>query len=333
VAVLEHADNLPLHCPRCRCSIGVGLVCKNTSCRYAHEGFPCINHQPVLIDFDQSIFVRSAYKDGRGAVLKRDDSGRSLRTRVREFITGPNTMAQHNATRLLCHLKASENHVPTILIIGGGAIGHGVDVLFSSPHIRIVSVDVYASANTTLVADGHALPFPDEYFDAVWIQAVLEHVLDPNKVVAEIYRVLRPHGLIYAETPFMQQVHEGAYDFTRFTLSGHRWLFRRFDEIDSGPGPGAGTALVWSIRYFIRALTASDRLATLVAMPWFWLRLFNGRGRWAADTAIGAFFFGHKSEQTLHPQDMIAYYEHQGGHRPVGRAPADLPDLHGVARR
>jgi ubiquinone/menaquinone biosynthesis C-methylase UbiE len=32
----------------------------------------------------------------------------------------------------------------------------------------------------------------------VWIQAVLEHVLDPPIVVAEIYRVLRPGGLVYA---------------------------------------------------------------------------------------------------------------------------------------
>jgi len=57
-------------------------------------------------------------------------------------------------------------------------------------------------------------------FDAVWIQAVLEHVLDPVRVVAEIHRVLRPGGLVYSEIPFMQEVHEGAYDFTRFRLSG-----------------------------------------------------------------------------------------------------------------
>jgi SAM-dependent methyltransferase len=41
-----------------------------------------------------------------------------------------------------------------------------------------------------------------------WIQAVLEHALDPPVVVAEIYRVLKPGGLVYADTPFMQRVHE-----------------------------------------------------------------------------------------------------------------------------
>src|SRR5207237_664581 len=34
-----------------------------------------------------------------------------------------------------------------------------------------------------------------------------------------------PLVLVLGDTPFMQQVHEGAYDFTRFALSGHRWLF------------------------------------------------------------------------------------------------------------
>ncbi len=49
----------------------------------------------------------------------------------------------------------------------------------------------------------------------------------------EIHRVLKDDGIVYADTPFMQQVHEGAYDFTRFTLSGHRWLFKNFALLDS----------------------------------------------------------------------------------------------------
>ncbi len=65
-------------------------------------------------------------------------------------------------------------------------------------------------------------------------------------MAAEIHRVLRPGGIVYADTPFLQQVHEGAYDFTRFTDSGHRFLFRRFERIDSGSvaGCGHGAALV-----------------------------------------------------------------------------------------
>ena len=73
-----------------------------------------------------------------------------------------------------------------------------------------------------VLGDAHDLPFVDAAFDAAVIQAVLEHVVDPQRVVAELHRVLREDGVLYSEVPFMQQVHEGAYDFTRYTDLGHR---------------------------------------------------------------------------------------------------------------
>ncbi len=86
--------------------------------------------------------------------------------------------------------------------------------------MRIAAFDIYYSANVQFIADAHSILLRDASVDAVVIQAVLEHVLDPQQVVDEIWRVLKPSGLVYAETPFLQHVHEGAYDFTRFTESG-----------------------------------------------------------------------------------------------------------------
>ena len=164
-----------------------------------------------------------------------------------------------------------------------------------------------------LVADAHKLPFEDGVFDGVWVQAVLEHVLEPATVVAELHRVLRLDGLVYAETPFMQQVHEQAYDFSRFTQSGHRWLFRRFSEISAGPVGGAGVALAWSIRYFSRALGAGNKLSRLIALPFFWIRYLDafGRGRAAADAASGFFFLGRRAEHAMDPHAMPEYYNRQ----------------------
>jgi SAM-dependent methyltransferase len=192
----------------------------------------------------------------------------------------------------------------------------------------VISVDIFASPHTTFVADGHRLPLVDGSIDAVWIQAVLEHVLDPPAVVAEIHRVLKPDGIVFADTPFMQQVHEGIYDFTRFTLHGHRWLFRRFEVIDAGITRGAGTGLVWSIRYFIRALTRNSRVSTVLTLPFFWLRyadqlLDNGL---SADGASGVFFLGRRSQLSISPRDMVGFYDelhrlHDG--RPHALYPSD----------
>jgi len=157
------------------------------------------------------------------------------------------------------------------------------------------------------------LPFRGGSIDGVWIQAVLEHVLEPHVVAEEIYRVLRPGGLVYADTPYMWQVHGGAYDFTRFTLSGHRWLFRRFEQIDVGVSVGAGVAIASSIRYFFRSfnLRALEGLASLAL---FWLRFFNGKGRRgpAADAVSGLYFLGVKSgKPPLTAKDMVGYYASQ----------------------
>jgi ubiquinone/menaquinone biosynthesis C-methylase UbiE len=59
------------------------------------------------------------------------------------------------------------------------------------------------------VCDAHHLPFQIESFDGVIVQAVLEHVFDPNRYVEEIHRVLKMDAVVYAETPFIQQADEG----------------------------------------------------------------------------------------------------------------------------
>ena len=302
-----------LCCPRCRSSLdlrGDRIVCSRTECLYSRDGFPRAGGQPVLIDFERSIFDRNNYSDNRGSVMRRDDTGRGLAVRLRRLLTGTNPITPSKSREMIERLTA-DNRTPKVLVIGGGAIGVGADALYADPNIAVVGTDVYASPNTKVVADGHFLPFRDGTFDGVWVQAVLEHVLDPPAVASEIYRVLKRGGLVYADTPFIQQVHEQAYDFTRFTLSGHRWLFRGFEEIDAGAVGGAGKALVWSIRYVALSLGLSTRMATLVAMPFFWVRFIDRFAKPGpkTDAASGVYFFGRRSEHVLSAKDMPHYYK------------------------
>lgn len=46
------------------------------------------------------------------------------------------------------------------------------------------------------VANIYELPFEDETFDAVFAHTLLEHVKDPLKAIKEMYRVLKPGGII-----------------------------------------------------------------------------------------------------------------------------------------
>ena len=45
-------------------------------------------------------------------------------------------------------------------------------------------------------ADVHELPFADASFDAVFAHAVLQHVKEPLRVLAEVHRVLKPGGVV-----------------------------------------------------------------------------------------------------------------------------------------
>jgi ubiquinone/menaquinone biosynthesis C-methylase UbiE len=44
----------------------------------------------------------------------------------------------------------------------------------------------------------YRLPFPDETFDAVFVHAVLYHLQDPHSALREVYRVLKPGGMVGA---------------------------------------------------------------------------------------------------------------------------------------
>ena len=229
-------------------------------------------------------------------------------------LTGTSSATRENVDKFRRHLNL-QNGTAQILVIGAGECGSGTEALWSDPLIKIEGVDIYRSETVDVVCDAHYLPFPNETFDGVWIQAVLEHVVEPRVVVAEIHRVLKKSGLIYAETPFMQQVHEGAFDFTRFTVLGHRYLFRDFELIDMGGNKGAETALAWSFRYFIWALTRSRLIARLVGIGMQILlrpfaMLLSPKSLY--DSSSGVYFLGRKSTTRISHRELTKLYEGLG---------------------
>jgi ubiquinone/menaquinone biosynthesis C-methylase UbiE len=207
---------------------------------------------------------------------------------------------------------------PSILVVGGGTLGNGVEAIYTDSRTRVVAFDIYGSPLVQFIADAHQIPLARESVDAVLVQAVLEHVLAPEQVVGEIHRVLRPNGLVYAETPFLQQVHAGPYDFTRYTSSGHRYLFRAFEEIAAGPVAGPGAQMLSSLDHLVRGLLRSELAGKLARALFFWIRYLDRLvpTAFAMDNASAYYFLGRRAERELSPAEIVGDY--RGAQRSAG---------------
>jgi SAM-dependent methyltransferase len=275
--------------------------------------YPIIDGIPILVD--ENLSPLSVDEIQHRAFIDKPSYGRRL---VRRLIP-KRTPAIGAAERYRAFRKAvleSNPGTARVLIVGGGILGEGVHELVDQARIELIETDVYLGPRVAIVCDGHYLPFADETFDGVVVQAVLEHVLDPARVVSEIHRVLKPRGVVYAETPFMQQVHEGPYDFTRWTETGHRRLFRMFEALDTGVTAGPATALLWSLCYFVRSLPRRRSqlqlvLEKAVMLAFFWLpRLdyYLVRHEAATDGASGVYFLGTKHSEPVADIDVLMHY-------------------------
>ena len=85
----------------------------------------------------------------------------------------------------------------------------------------------HARSNIDVFYDGLNIPFEDNSFDSIVCFEVLEHVFEPNKIVQEMHRVLKPGGKVLLTTPFIWNEHEIPYDYGRYTYFGLNHLFAK----------------------------------------------------------------------------------------------------------
>jgi SAM-dependent methyltransferase len=85
----------------------------------------------------------------------------------------------------------------------------------------------HAKESVDVTYDGSALPFANASFDLVLCSEVLEHAGDPNHLLREIDRILRPGALLVLTVPFAWGEHEQPYDDHRWTFFGLSRLLTR----------------------------------------------------------------------------------------------------------
>jgi SAM-dependent methyltransferase len=94
--------------------------------------------------------------------------------------------------------------------------------------------------------------FPDQHFDLVMSNQVLEHVTDPERVVADIFRLLRPGGRFIAAFPVVDtwyEGHVGLYFAHRFKAKSRlrRTYFDLSHRLGFGLYRGNLTTAQWTV--------------------------------------------------------------------------------------
>ena len=296
-------------CPVCRGSLEwdeAKVRCGNSECQ---RQFRVLDGIPVLADEEASAI--SFNPDGR-ALNKSSSKSFALRHLPSLDL---NVVPEATKKRLADEILALADR-PVVLNVGGKHPTSITEEICARDDVVAIECDLAFRSRTRLFANPARIPLADGTVDAVLLDGLLEHVPQPELVVSEAWRVLKPDGIVYSDTPFMLQVHGGAFDYSRFSHQAHRWLFRQFDELDSGVSSGPGVALAYAIQYFLLCFAGgkSSRYAikTFCRLTLFWLKycdLLIARKPAARDAAHGLYFLGRKSPQPLTERELVDRYD------------------------
>ncbi len=124
-------------------------------------------------------------------------------------------------------LKGELEKLPkeSVLLDIGAGQSQFRDILES---FRLVAVDFYPYPGVSVVCDlNKPLPFRDASADILVLSNVLEHSAEPNTLLAECQRVLKPGGVMLGAVPFMINIHQRPYDFYRYTDINLDYLLKK----------------------------------------------------------------------------------------------------------
>ena len=207
--------------------------------------YPILGNIPILLSDPKAI---ENYANSSDQMIKDyDEYGKSsLKIRLKKFLLGIISKDYRTPESIKAHQKAFGNidKNSVCLAIGGGP---------SRTHPAALNLNIGPFKDVDIVADAHDLPYKEGVVDVITCEEVLEHIKNPIKVVEEMFRVLKPGGVIYASTPFMISYHGYPHHYQNFTLSGHEALFtdRGFIIESSGTCIGSFFAILNMIGFFI----------------------------------------------------------------------------------
>jgi SAM-dependent methyltransferase len=167
----------------------------------------------------------------------------------------------------------------------------------------ILNLDFLAYENVDIVANIEDLPFIDNSVDCVVSIAVLEHLQNPEIVIKEVFRILKPGGMIISVVPFMQPFHASPHDYQRYTLVGLEHLHKKFTKVKSGVLSGPMSGFLWVFQETVAIILSFgiEKIRVIiyllllpVTFPLKYLDILFNRFKNATIMASNHYYVGHK---------------------------------------
>ncbi len=196
-------------------------------------------------------------------------------------------------------IKSLLNNIPEgnlILNLGSG---------FKIIRKDVINVDSFPFKGVDVVADIKKIPFLDDSVDFIICDAVLEHIDEPDAVIKEMSRVLRPGGLVYVTIPFIFGFHSCPEDYYRWTESGLRARMKDFCKAEVGVCVGPSSAMVFILSEWLaiilsfgikRIYESLIILFLIVLSPLKLLDFFYYKYPPSKNIAAGFYFIGYKQD-------------------------------------
>lgn len=131
-------------------------------------------------------------------------------------------------------LKYLNHHLPMfkgdLLDIGCGKMPYKPYILDNSEVTKYIGLDIDTAivydqkVKPDFLWDGQVMPFKDNSFDCAFGTEVLEHCPNPEVILKEVNRVLKPDSVFFFTVPFLWNLHETPHDeyrYTPFALKRH----------------------------------------------------------------------------------------------------------------
>lgn len=142
---------------------------------------------------------------------------------------------------------------------------------FLKPFARsYTGIDIIDNSVVDKVCSAEHIDLKDESADVVLCLSVMEHVDDPNQVARELFRVLRPNGVVFASTHGCFPWHPFPQDHWRWTQTGLLLQFEKhggFRSVRLFATRGTVSGIFFLLAHYVYAWTSKRRWRLVLRRP------------------------------------------------------------------